>query len=256
MIFNKISNANRYSAIIFIALMYKHLTLLFIIVTCYNPLFAQQIKGVIQDREEKTPLANVELLNVYNNNTAHTDGAGNFMIKADRGELIEIRCAGYNVTRFRLSKGNVPSFFKLYLDKEVILNTDKYASSDLTQFQIDSIKSHELYRPALDYARMSTFEQMESPFTALSKSNKDKWRFQESYAMFEREKFIDFTFNEELVKKMTGLEGADLARYMKRYRPSYEALRNMSLYDYYTYIKQTAERFKKTSKPEHPRNSG
>lgn len=103
---------------------------------------------------------------------------------------------------------------------------------------------------------MSTFQQIESPFTALSRSNKEKWRFQESYAMFEQEKYIDFTFNENLIKQLTGLEGAELARYMKRYRPGYEALRGMSLYDYYNYIKRTAERFRRMDKPATPRNSG
>lgn len=238
--------------------MYRYFSLLLLLfIACFGKnIYAQQIKGIIQDRDEKKALQGVQLLNIYNNQTAFTDSAGNFTITANKGELIEIRTGGYKITRFRISQGHVPLFFKIYLDKIVVLNTDRYASSGLTQYQIDSIKSHDLYRAALDYPRMTTFEQMESPFTALSRNNQQKWKFQESYAMFEQEKYVDFTFNENLVKQLTGLEGQDLVKYMKRFRPSYEALRNMSLYDYYSYIRYTAERYRKTSKPNTPRNSG
>lgn len=236
--------------------MHKHLILYIFFMCCVSNVFAQQIKGAVQDRESKTALANAQLVNIYDNSLVFTDSNGAFTINAKKGELLEVRLAGYKITRFRISQGHVPSYFKIYLDKMVVLDTDRFAHSNLTQYQIDSIKNHELYRSALDYPRMTTFEQIESPFTALSRSNQMKWKFQESYAMFEREKFIDFTFNENLVKELTGLEGDDLKKYMKRFRPSYEALRNMSLYDYYSYIRYTAERYRRTSKPNSPRNSG
>lgn len=236
--------------------MYKHFLFYILWIGCITTGFAQQIKGVVQDHDEQNALANAQLVNIYNNNTIFTDSNGHFSIEARKGELIEIRLAGYKTTRFRISQGHIPPFFKIYMDKIVVLNTDRYAYSNLTQYQIDSIKSHELYRAALDYPRMSAFEQIESPFTALSRSNQMKWRFQESYALFEQEKYIDFTFNENLIRQLTGLEGADLSKYMKRYRPSYDALRNMSLYDYYSYIRYTAERYRKTIKANSPRNSG
>jgi hypothetical protein len=229
-----------------------------ILMICFvgHTVYAQQIKGVVQSRLEKNALQNVQLVNIYSGKTSFTDSAGYFVIEANKGELIEVRVAGYLTARFRLSQGHVPPFFKIYLDKLVILNTDRFASSGLTQYQIDSVKSHELYRTALDYPRMSAFQQIESPFTALSRSNQQKWKFQESYAMFEREKYIDFTFNENLIRQITGLEGDDLARYMKYYRPSYEQLRNMNQYDFFSYIRQSGEYYRRISKPTAPRNSG
>lgn len=235
----------------------KRALLCCLLICCTSILtMAQQIKGIVQDRDNKAALKGVQLLNIYNNATAFTDSAGNFNITAQKGELIEIRCAGYRTTRFRLSNGSIPPYFKLYLDKLVVLNPDHYASSTLSQYQIDSIKQHELYRTTLDYPRMTAMQQIESPFTAFSRSNQMKWAFQDSYAQFEREKFIDFSFNENLVSQLTGLTGADLSTYMKHYRPSYQALRNMTQYDYYNYIKRTAERFKKLGKPSNIRNAG
>lgn len=256
--FNKMMPTIYIVAITFIASMGKKRTLLCWLLFCCASIqsMAQQIKGVVQDRDSKVSLTGVQLLNIYNNTTAFTDSTGNFIISANKGELIEIRCAGYRTTRFRLSSGVIPPYFKLYLDKLVVLNPDQYASSTLSQYQIDSIKQHELYRTTLDYPRMTAMQQLESPFTAFSRSNQMKWAFQDSYAQFEREKFIDFSFNENLVSQLTGLSGEDLAAYMKHYRPSYQALRNMTQYDYYNYIKRTAERFKKLSKPSNVRNAG
>ncbi|HTN16050.1 MAG TPA: hypothetical protein VL092_00105 [Chitinophagaceae bacterium] len=253
--FNKIHPRFFSAAIIFIAAMkHPNLFLVSLIFCCtFFTSRAQQINGVIQDRESKTPLANVQLSNVYNGKTVFTDSLGHFTIAADRGQLIEIRYAGYSAESIRLSRGTIPPYFKIYLDKIAVLNPDRYASSGLSEYQIDSIKNRELYGHVLDFRRLTAFESIESPFSALSKSNNEKWRFQESYAMFEQEKYIDYTFNETLVKQITGLEDGELQRYMKRYRPSYEALRSMSLYDFYSYIRATAERFK--HKPPTPRNS-
>lgn len=232
--------------------------IVFFILMAQHSLNAQTIKGMVADREQKTALANVQLVNIFNEKICFTDSDGHFTIEANKGELVEVRAAGYHTTRFRISKGHVPPFFKLYLDKILLFDTNRFANSDLTAYQIDSIKSSELYSEALRYPKMSTFEQIESPFTALSRSNQMKWKFQEHYALFEREKFIDFTFNEQLIQQITGLEGEDLQRYMKRYRPSYESLRSMSMYDFYTYIRITGDRFKKNGKgrPTAPRNSG
>lgn len=255
--FNKIHPRFFKAAIIFIPPM-KHFTIfpVSLILCCtFFTSRAQQITGVIQDRESKTPLANVQLNNIYNGRTIFTDSQGRFSIAADRGQLVEIRYAGYSAQSIRLSQGHIPPYFKIYLDKIAVLNPDRYASSGLSEYQIDSIKNRELYGHVLDFRRLTTFEAIESPFSALSKSNNQKWRFQEDYAMFEREKYIDYTFNETLVKQITGLEGEELQRYMKRYRPGYEALRSMTLYDYYSYIRTTAERFKRYGKPSTPRNS-
>jgi hypothetical protein len=255
--FNKIHPRFFCTAIIFIAAMNHYTAFLLSVFFCctFSMTRGQQITGVVQDRESKTPLANVQLSNIYNGSTIFTDSLGRFTIAANRGELVEIRYAGYTAQSIRLSRGHIPLYFKIYLDRIAVLNPDRYASSGLNAYQIDSIKNRELYGHVLDFRRLTTFEAIESPFSALSKSNNEKWRFQESYAMFEQEKYIDYTFNESLVTQITGLEGAELQRYMKLYRPGYEALRSMSLYDYYSYIRASAERFKRRGKPATPRNS-
>ena len=101
---------------------------------------------------------------------------------------------------------------------------------------------------------MSTFESLRSPFSALSKSNRQKWAFQENYAYFQQEKYIDYTFNDALITQVTGLAGDSLLRYKQRYRPGYEQLRSMNEYNFYMYIKETVARYRRSFS--RGRNSG
>jgi hypothetical protein len=228
-----------------------------LITLCFSEnLFAQVIIGEVQDRTLKQPLVNVQLKNVYNNETVYSDSSGKFVIHAQKSELIEVRMAGYRLARIRISEGVIPPYFKLYLDKINILDTNKYASSNLTAYQIDSLENVQLYKAALNFPKMSAAEKFESPFSAFSKHNQMSWKFQENFAEFEKEKFINFSFNADLVSELTGLEGDQLNKYMKRFRPSYEMLRHMTTYEFYNYIKVSAERFRKTFQPNRPIGSG
>jgi hypothetical protein len=52
----------------------------------------------------------------------------------------------------------------------------------------------------------------------------------------EAEKFVNYRFNKNLVKNLTGLEGMDLDRFMIVYRPSYEFTAATPEYQFYQYI--------------------
>ena len=70
------------------------------------------------------------------------------------------------------------------------------------------------------------------------------WAFQKEYNYWEQQKYVDYTFNERLVTNLTDLKGDSLQIYLKKFRPSYEQLRNMNEYTFYFYIKETAELYR------------
>lgn len=236
--------------------MRKYFSLLFILFWSWQFSFAQKIIGIVADREGQAPLRDVQINNVHNNSIVFCDSLGQFMIQANKGELIEMRKAGYKTTRIRLPRGYMPSYFKIYMDRMVTLNTDIYAASQLSQFQKDSINNHELYKVALNFPTMSGLEKIQSPFSAMSKSNREKWAFQETYAKYEQEQFIDYTFSPSLVTSLTGLKGDSLNVYIRRYRPTYEQLRSMNMYEYYNYIKHSVEFYRRRNSRSGPRISG
>jgi len=213
------------------------------------------IKGVIQDRDERTGLSNVQLFNVNTSETGYGDSSGSFVMNAAKGQLIEMRKAGYRIARFRIPEGYIPPYFKIFMEKVVVLNTDRFASSELTPYQKDSLLTYELYKHSLEFPRLKGYEKIQSPFSALSKKNREIWAFQDLIESENREKYIDYTFNPELVTSLTGLQGDSLQLYMRRFRPPYDALRNMKMIEFYQYIKRSVEFYRK-SRSASPRSSG
>lgn len=216
----------------------------------------QQVRGVVQSRDEKTPIGGVMLINEIDSSIHYTDSNGNFAMNVRKGQLFSIYCPGYVVARFRISEGIIPAYFKLYLDKNTLINPDRYAYSELTAYQKDSIDRYNLYKATLSVPRISGADALASPFSAMSKKNRMAWEFQDRFEKEEQERYIDFTFNPQLVHDITKLEGEDLALFMRRFRPKYEELRAMDSYSLLNYIRKMADYFRLHRYPDRPRNSG
>jgi len=61
----------------------------------------------------------------------------------------------------------------------------------------------------------------------------------------EANKFIDYRFNKNLVKRITGLESHDLETFMKAWRPTYDLCAGASEYDFHYFILEASKLFKK-----------
>ena len=83
----------------------------------------------------------------------------------------------------------------------------------------------------------------------MSGRNREIWRFQETYNSTEQEKYVDRTFNAELVTKFTGLTGDSLKYYMVKYRPTYVQLKGMNDYSFFTFIKKTVHSYRARTTP-------
>ncbi len=203
------------------------------------------MQGVVTDAADGQPVANVALENVYTRLGTTTDSTGRFTITTDRGQLIEFRKLGYKVLRVRIPAGSVPPQFRIIMEKgafdlDEVLVRDRYRD-----YKTDSVRYRELYHRELDFQQLNGLDVIRHPFSALSKTNRRIWAFQKDYNAFERLKYIDYTFNDRLITSLTGLAGDSLERYRMRYRPTYEALRAMNEYAFYSYIRQSAARFRR-----------
>lgn len=216
---------------------------------------AQAITGEVVDATGGKPIEHVSIRNVYSQSGIVTPADGKFFITGAEDELLEFKKLGYKTVRLRVPR-LVPPYFKIIMERAPI----ELPEFELTRhgrspdYKTDSVKYAELYGHVLDDPKMSTFESLRSPFSALSKSNRQKWAFQENYAYFQQEKYIDYTFNDALITQVTGLAGDSLLRYKQRYRPGYEQLRSMNEYNFYMYIKETVARYRRSFS--RGRNSG
>ena len=203
---------------------------------------AQQriIHGMVLEAVGKQALGQVSIQNIYTNEQTLSDSSGLFKISVEQGQLIEFRKAGFKIARMRIPKGAMAPYFKIILSKQPNA-VPEYVQN---QFKADSIRYRELYKTALNFPKLSTFEALQHPFSALSKKNRMIWAFQDAYSEFEKQKYIDYMFNDALIMQMTGLKGDSLVLYKRYYTPSYDFIRKSSTYDFYLYINKTGERFK------------
>lgn len=229
---------------------HKALIVLLLLSWC-TPLWAQAIRGEVIDMDDKSPIEGVSIENIYTSLDVSTSLTGSFLIAATGDQLLEFKKNGYKTTRVRIPRGYVPPYFRIIM-KRGLPEIDRNAIADRTNrydYRSDSLRLREIYKQELDFPKMSTIDKIAHPFTAMSSRNREKWQFQDDFAQSEKEKYVDMTFNAELITKITGLKGDSLTRYMRRYRPAYAQLRTMNDYTFFSYIKSTVQYFRSPNMP-------
>lgn len=74
--------------------------------------------------------------------------------------------------------------------------------------------------------------------------NKMNLAFQKRLLQEEEDKYVNYRFNNSLLKRVTGLSGVDLEKYKMEYKPSYEFIVTASEVEFYQYIIASASKFK------------
>ncbi len=227
----------------------RALSLLFILCISCTSVFAQLIQGEVLDMEDKLPVSGVVIDNIHTGQSITTGNKGAFEITAKSDQLLEFKKAGFTTARVRIPKGTVPPYFRIIIKKNVAKPEDYLVQTTRYDYKKDSIRFYELYKHELDVPTMSVMDKIASPFSAMSGKNREIWQFQEDFNAREKEKYVDRTFNEALVTKFTGLKGDSLHNYMRRFRPSYESLRGMNDYTFFSFIKNSVHRFRTPNTP-------
>ncbi|MBU3676330.1 MAG: carboxypeptidase-like regulatory domain-containing protein [Chitinophagaceae bacterium] len=224
--------------------MHKYLACLFWLGALPLSLHAQTVmKGRIRDFANNQALDNVNVRNIYSMVGMTTDKAGEFQVRIKQGELVEFSKVGYQTLRIRIQNEKEPSYYVLDMKRVPIELREVDIKGKPLDFKSDSMRYRQVYKTVLNKQRRNEIDMRSMPLAMLSRKNREEWAFQEMYEEWEQNKFIDVTFNEKLVQRITYLSGPDLDLFMKRYRPSYEFLRTASEYEYLDYIKYCFYRF-------------
>ncbi len=229
------------------------LLLLSTLVFAHNCVLSQTIKGEVMDKTTHHAVQGVSIVNTYTSLSVTTNEDGSFVIAASGDQLLEFRKAGYKSVKVRVPLGYMPSYFKIIMEHGMPTLAPAQQIENRYVYAHDSLTYRELYKHELDFQRLTGLSAVAHPFSALSKRNREIWRFQEDYTEFEKEKYIDRTFNGETVTKFTGLSGDSLQLYLVKFRPDYEQLRRMNDYTFFNFIKTTVTLYRKG--PDHPRGA-
>lgn len=220
--------------------------LVFVLVTCVaHAASAVVMKGKVFDMKTNQPMPNVNIVNTFTEMGMTTDSTGLFSINVERGHLVEFRRIGYKIVRIRIESAQLP-YYNIAM-KEGAIDLDEVEIRG-NNFHTDSVERRETYKWAIDHYTLSGLDVIQHPFDALSKRNKQIWAFQKRYEYFEKEKFVDFVFNERLIKKLTNMDSTDIDLYRRYYRPQYEQVKAWTEYEFMEYIKQSALIYQKRRK--------
>jgi hypothetical protein len=75
--------------------------------------------------------------------------------------------------------------------------------------------------------------------------NKQQLQFQKRLVEQEQDRYVDYRFSTNFLKRVTGLDGALLEKYKNEYRPSYEFITSITELEFHEYIIYTSTEFKK-----------
>jgi len=203
------------------------------------------MKGEVIDLENGTFLENVNVKNIFTQKGMTIQKDGQFQLLIKRGELVEFSRIGYQTVRIRILSEKEPDFYKIVMNKAPIMLREVDIRGKPLDFKKDSMRYREVYDLVLRKERQEEVDMRSMPLAMLSKKNRQEWAFQEMYQKWEQEKYIDFTFNEKLVARITYLKDEELKQFMKRYRPDYEFVRTATDYEYLDYIKSCYYVYKK-----------
>lgn len=236
---------------------YQRTLLLFISILATQSLWAQyKVRGTVYDESRTYPLEAVSVMTTSGRFTT-TNAAGVYQIEVSERDSIWFSYLGKPTVRFPVSKMADLNQFDLALKvpvdvlKEVVVKPYNY--------KLDSLQNRKDYAKVFDFRRPNV-ESMTSigPDGAgidinelirlfQFRKNKSMMRFQERLLQQERDKFVEHRFSKALVRRLTGLEGTELDKFMNIYRPSYEFVLYTTDYDFHLYIKEAGQRYRKAA---------
>lgn len=234
---------------------YRKLLLLLLSVVAAQGLYAQyKVRGTVYDKTRTYPLEAVSVMSTGGRFTT-TNSEGAYTIEVAEQDSIWFSYLDKPTVKFPVKKMMDVNQFDLALEVPVtVLPEIKIKPRD---YRLDSIQNRRDYAKVFDF-RKPNLESMTSIGpngagidinelirTFQFRKNRSTMRFQERLLQQERDKFVEHRFNALLVRRLTGLEGEELKRFMSIYRPSYEFALYTSDYDFHLYIKEAGERFKK-----------
>ncbi len=195
------------------------------------------IKGKITDKKTGSAIANANIINIYTKAGMSTDSTGAFSIQVSPTELIEISHVSYNTARVRVQKGQMANFYSIELEAKTTRIKEIIIKDQTNNFTLDSIETAERYHVVLNQPSFEDYDLKAGLISMLSKQQRQKWAFLEMHEKWEKEKYIDYRFNENKIARWTKMSGAQLERFMQIYRPSYEYARSANEYQFMKYIK-------------------
>jgi len=186
---------------------------------CSVVLQAQQLSGIISNREEGSPISGVFIDNNTRGTASVSNEDGAYHITAQPGDIVIFSLMGYDTVRITVQAAASDNMIRnISMQRAVFTLDEVQVNSRYTPYQLDSMERRRTYSNELNWQKERS---VMSPISALadniSRKSRMRWRFQRNFGKWEAEKFTDTRYTPELVQSLTGLEGNDCYQFMAAY---------------------------------------
>ena len=218
-----------------------------------------KITGTVYDSSGVFPLEATSVLSTSGKGTA-TDKKGHYEINVSEQDSIWFSYLGKPTIKFPVIE--IISYPQFDISLRVGIPVLKEVRVRPKDYRLDSIQNR------IDYAKVFNYQKpsFKSIVTSIGitgftvdidelirafqkRKTRNMMSFKQRLMDEEKNKFIDHRVTKLLVKKLTGLDGADLDNFMLQHRPEYEFVLSASDYDLQEYIVREYEKYKSLMNP-------
>jgi hypothetical protein len=214
------------------------------------------ISGTVYDSTKVYSVSGVQVTST-GGDTTFTDSAGVYHIKVALQDSISFFYKGKSTLNFAVNTIPETNAFDVSL---LVRTKEKYKPLKeiyvFSNYKRDSAENRIRYYKTFNYDKPTLRSSYTPGYTAgldvgelinifRFRRNKNQLQFQKRLLQEEEDRYVNYRFNSRLIKRVTGLSGEMLTKYMAEYRPSYEFVTGVTEVEYYEYILSTAANFKK-----------
>lgn len=204
-----------------------------------------KISGTVYDASRAWPLPSVSVVSTGGQGTT-TDSSGRYVIFVNEGDSISFSFLNRPTMKFPVR--SIQNIFQFDISLHVPATELPAVKVMPRNYRMDSLQNRRDYAKVFDF-RKPGIDITTSPGGGVGldlnefinmfrfRHNRRMLAFQRRLVQEEQDKAIDHRFTPALTRKITGLSGDSLIRFMKLYRPSYEFTQLSNQYEFLEYIK-------------------
>jgi hypothetical protein len=219
--------------------------------------FAQvEVRGTVYDQSQLFAMPGVSVMGTSGQGTT-TDSLGRYKLKLPLEDSIFFSYLGRRTAKYPVKR--IARDYPLDMSLAVRVDSLPLVVVRPKPYRYDSAENRDEYRKVFEYqpeyvvggANGGVGFNLDMLFNA--KKNRQILSLQRRLLEEEQDKYVDYRFNRNLVKRITGLQRPAIDTFMRLYRPSYQFIRNCENdYEFYKYIKDCGIYFLAMWKQEHP----
>jgi hypothetical protein len=219
----------------------------------FSEIHAQQVQGIVVDKDTKQRLTRVYLYNTRTHTGYYNNLKGEFSLPAAKGDTLVVAVQGYLADTATVK--DLPTLLISLKRTSILLNEVKLTGEQLTPESVakkNREEFSEIYRKgnAKDLLKIGGLNgrggvglSIDALYSLFSREGKNARYLQQILERDYKEAIIDYRFTKTLVTASTNLTDPELSDFMQQYRPSYYFITEANDYKLIAYIRSSYEKY-------------